>query len=455
MESMTILVPNGHLSYARSEEGSFKRALKHKPDAICADAGSADIGPYPLGSDTGVSPTPWQVHDIEMMLLASRKLGVPMILGSCNDIGTNKGVEKFAGIVKDLAKKHKLKPFTLATVKHTLTKEILRQRMAAGEELRGLDGRSPLTLEELEQTSNLVPVMGVEPYLKALEGGAEVILTSRSSDVCIFASLALHKGFPEAQSYYLGKVLECASFCAEPYMGKESIIGEITSDAVSVTAYHPKQRCTPASLASHAMYERKNPYFEEVAGGRMDLRKVKYEQISEKTTKVTGMLFEESDDYWVKIEGSAYVGERRYAIVGIRDPNTIANIDKAEAWARNKVEELYGKDGEDYTLFYHVYGRNGVLGEIEPIKDIKSHELGIVVEVVAKHDSLAEEIATLASRGLFYARLPTKGTAGGAAILTEDVLKAAPVYKWSIHHIMKLEHPMDLWKVKLEEVSGQ
>ena len=36
----------------------------------------------------------------------------------------------------------------------------------------------------------------------------------------VFAAPAIHHGFPEAQAYYLGKVLECASFCAEPYGGK-------------------------------------------------------------------------------------------------------------------------------------------------------------------------------------------------------------------------------------------
>ena len=34
-------------------------------------------------------------------------------------------------------------------------------------------------------------------------------------------------GYEAGLSYYLGKVLECASFCAEPYGGKEIVLGEI------------------------------------------------------------------------------------------------------------------------------------------------------------------------------------------------------------------------------------
>ena len=44
---------------------------------------------------------------------------------------------------------------------------------------------------------------------------------------------------PKANAYYLGKVLECASFCAEPYTAKESVIGTITHDDVKVTAMSP------------------------------------------------------------------------------------------------------------------------------------------------------------------------------------------------------------------------
>jgi hypothetical protein len=36
-------------------------------------------------------------------------------------------------------------------------------------------------------------------------------------------------------------------------------MGRVEGDAISVTAMHPEQRCTPASLGSHAMYERTNP----------------------------------------------------------------------------------------------------------------------------------------------------------------------------------------------------
>ena len=61
---------------------------------------------------------------------------------------------------------------------------------------------------------------GIHPYIKLLDEGADVIIGGRSSDCAIFAAPAIRKGFPEGLAYFTGKVLECASFCAEPYAGK-------------------------------------------------------------------------------------------------------------------------------------------------------------------------------------------------------------------------------------------
>ena len=295
--------------------------------------------------------------------------------------------------------------------------------------------------ETLEHTDKLVAVMGVEPMLEALNGQGEVVITSRTSDCCIFASLCLHRGFDPALSYYMGKVMECASFCAEPYMGKESILGNIDDTSVTVEAMHPNQRCTPASVASHAMYERMDPFTETFAGGSIDMSACEYTQLDEKTTRITGPVYRPTDRYYVKLEGAGKVAERAYMIIGLRDPDTIRNVDRAIAWARDKVASLYGKEGDKYRLFYHVYGRNGVMGAWEPNRDCVGHELGLVVEAIAETPRAAKDIATMAARGVFYARLNTKGTAGGVAFLTEKAIYSGSVYEWTVNHILELADP--------------
>lgn len=445
--SVRILCPNGHLGFAPTKEESFWIGAQTLPDYYCCDSGSNDIGPGPLGTDTSVSPYEWQMHDLELMLLASRKQGVPMIVGSAGDTGTNSRVDMYVDMIRVLAKKHKIPPFKLVYFYSEVDKEYLKRRMEQGTVIEGLDGREALTYEQLQKTDRIVAMAGVHPFIKALEMGADVIIGGRSCDAAIFAAAAMYEGFPEAQSYYLGKVLECASFCAEPYMAKETVIGTITHEDVRVTAMHPDQRCTVASVAGHAMYERSNPFYEYFPEGVLDMTECKYEQIDEKTTRITGMKFiRTTGKIKVKLEGSGRVGERYIGIVGLRDPYLIQNIDRVIEWARGQVRERFASG--NYQLFYHVYGKNGVMGDMEPVKEIRSHELCIVVEGIAPTKTMAEEVTLIGSRQIFYARLPdVKGTAGTAAFIIDGVLPAPPAYEWTMNHVIPVDDPLELFRI--------
>lgn len=446
-QALRIQCPNGHLGFAPTKEESFWIGAKTKPDYYCCDSGSDDIGPGPLGSDTCTSPYDWQKHDLDLMLQAARQQNVPMVIGSAGDTGTNSRVDRYVEMIRDLAKGHKMDPFKLVYFYSEVDKDYLRKKLESGIAIEGLDSRSNLTMEELEATDRIVAVAGVHPFIKALEMKADVIIGGRSSDAAVFAGPAIHEGFPEDLSYYLGKVLECASFCAEPYGAKESVIGTITQEDVKVIAMAPFQRCTVASVAGHAMYERTNPYYEYFAGGHLDMRNCVYEQFDEKTTRITGPKFIPiPGKVKVKLEGSGKVGERYIGIVGIRDPYTIKNIDKVIDWARSQVDERF--KGKDYKLHYRIYGKNGVMGDLEPVKEIRSHELGIVVEGVAPTREMAEEVALIGSRQIFYARLPeVKGTAGTAAFILDEVLRASPAYRWTMNHVVPVDDPMELFKI--------
>ena len=452
-ETLRFLCPNGHLGFAPLKTESFYLGVASQPDFILADSGSDDIGPGPLGSDTSASPQDWQRHDLEHMLLAARKLGVPMIIGSAGDTGTNSRVDLYVSMIRDIARQHGLPPFRLGWFYSEVAPSVVRDKILAGDAVTGLDGRPDLTLEELDRTDRIVAVAGMHPYKALLDRGADVVIGGRSRGSVIFAAPAIRAGFPESLAYYLGKVLECASFNAEPYGGKETVIGQISADDVKVTAMHPAQRCTVASVAGHAMYERSNPFFEHVAGGTLDMRSCVYEQFDEKTTRITGPRFTPSDGVRVKLEGSGKVGERFVGFVGIRDPYTVAHVDDVIAWARQQVRERFGDDG--YELHYKVYGRDGVMGEMEPLRDSPGHEVGVMVFGVAPTRAMAEEVAMIGTRQMFYARLPdVKGTAGGVAFPLDEVVPASAAYRWTLNHTMRVDDPLELFPLHVDEVRS-
>jgi hypothetical protein len=309
-----------------------------------------------------------------------------------------------------------------------------------------------LTEAELDATDHIVAMAGVHPYIALLEQGADVIIGGRSSDCAVFAAPAIRHGFPEALSYYLGKVLECASFCAEPYGAKETVLGEISHEDVRVTAMHPDQRCTIASVAGHAMYERSNPFHEYVAGGLLDMTHCRYEQIDPRTTRVTGATFKSAERFRVKLEGAGKVGERYVGFVGIRDPYTVAHVDEVIAWARRQVVERFGETG--YELHYTVYGRNGVMGAMEPNRNHPAHELAILVQGIAPDAGMAEEVCLTGTRQMFYARLPqVKGTAGSVAFPLDEVVRASPGFRWTVNHTYEVANGLELHPTHIETVS--
>lgn len=452
METLKIICPNGHLGFAPLRPESFWLGVDASPDYIAADSGSDDVGPVPLGSDTSTSPQSWQRHDLEQMLLASRKLGVPMIIGSAGDTGSNSRVDLFVKIITELARKHGMAKFRLGYFYSEVDKEYLRAKIRSGDAVTGLDGFADLTEAELDATERVVAMAGVHPFVELLRQGADVIIGGRSSDAAVFAAPAVHHGFPADNAYYLGKVLECASFCAEPYGGKETVLGEVSQEDVKVTAMHPPQRCTVASVAGHAMYERSNPYEEFFAGGKLDMTNCHYEQFNERTTRITGARFIPADRTRVKLEGSGKVGERYVGLCGIRDPYTIANVDRVIEWARTQVRERFGDTG--YELHYNVYGRDGVMGELEPLRDKPGHELCLMVQGVAPTREMAEELTMIGLRQMFYARLPdVKGTAGSVSFPLDEVLHASAAYRWTLNHTVAVDDDMELFTTHMVDVG--
>ena len=194
MSEITILCPTGHLGFTPLEKDSFLAGCELEPDFIIADSGSCDIGPYPLGADGQASPPAWQRHDLEVMLLAARRLGVPMIIGSASDTGTDRGVAQYVALMEEIAAEHRLAPFRLAAIQSEIKPEVLRAMMAAGRVVTGLDGRADADDALVARTDRVVAVMGAEPIAAALRDGADVVIAGRASDCALFAAPILGVG---------------------------------------------------------------------------------------------------------------------------------------------------------------------------------------------------------------------------------------------------------------------
>jgi hypothetical protein len=419
------------------------------PDYVVADAGSSDPGPVYLGEDTTLGH--FVREELELFLTASRSKGIPLVIGSAGDTGSNRGVDEFVATLKEIARERGIPKFRIGYFHSEVPKHYLQKRLAAGDRLAGLGGFPDLTQAEIDAATRIVAVAGVHPFLELLARGADVIVAGRCGDVSFTAGPCIHHGFPEPLAYHMGKMIECASLVAEPFMGKETVVGTISHEDIRITPYHPQQRCTIASVAGHSMYERETPFFEQALGGTLDMRECRYEQYDARTVRITGAQWIPAPTLQVKIEGARKVGERYMGFVGLRDPHVVRNVDAAIDWCRSAVAKRFAS--ERYELYFHVFERNGVLKELEPVQATAAHELGIVVEGIADTDAAAEKITDFAVRMFFLARIPgVKGTAGTAAT-TKKTMKSSPGYVWNVNHTVPIDDPMELFPVHMTEAG--
>ena len=91
---------------------------------------------------------------------------------------------------------------------------------------------------------------------------------------------------------------------------------------------------------------------------------------------------------------------------------------------------------------------------LEPTPAKAPLEVGIVVEVTCEDAARAETIAHIAGKNLFYARLPdVKGTAGTAAIMSDEVLHARAAYEWTLNHVIEVADPRELFRTRFETIG--
>jgi hypothetical protein len=178
-----------------------------------------------------------------------------------------------------------------------------------------------------------------------------------------------------------------------------------------------------------------------------------YEQVDARSTRITGPVFEPAPEFRVKREGSGKLGERYVGLVGIRDPYSVANVDRMIGWARQQARERFGN--AQYELHYSVCGRDGEMGAMEPNRARRAHEVAVLVQGVAPTREMVEEVALIGPRQTFYARLPdVKGAAGSVAFPLDEVMRASPAYRWTINHTYAVPDGLTLHDTHLETVGG-
>ena len=450
MDEIRVLSPTAILGYGFPIE-SFEEGMKRKPHVIAVDAGSTDPGPYYLGAGISFTDRNSVKRDLEIMIPAGIEAKIPVVVGSAGGSGARPHVEFVLDIVREIAREKGLS-FKMAVIQSEFEKDFLRENYRKGN-ITPLAPAKQIEEKDIEESVHIVAQMGEEPFIEALENGADVIIAGRSYDPSVFSSLAIKEGFPKGLAIHMGKILECAAIAALPGSGSDCMFGYLRHDHFVLEPLSPIRKCTTLSVAAHTLYEKTNPYILPGPGGAINLHETKFEQVDDNKVKVSGSKFEPTEEYFVKLEGVRKVGYRTISCAGVTDPVMISKIDEVIKSVRERVENNFKTYGlTDFFLDFKVYGKNGVMSMFKGIDEAHSDELLIIIEAVGKTQAEANTICGFArSTMLHFGYEGRISTAGNLAFpFSPSDCKMGEVYEFNLYHLMKVSDPKSLFPVEYE-----
>jgi Domain of unknown function (DUF4387)/Acyclic terpene utilisation family protein AtuA len=362
-----LFSPCAGLGYGFPEK-SFQEAMKSKLDLIAVDCGSMDPGPYYLGAGKSYEKKPNLKQSFDLLLKGALTQHCPLMLGSCGMAGDTPNLEFMLDIARESFEELNIQSLAVAVISSHLDDELL---IGDIKELRPL-GRMPLLNASDIISCKKVAQMGLAPYIKALDEGAQVIFAGRSCDVAIFAADPVRRGIDPGLAYHAGHILECGAIACDPGSANDCLIAEFRDDdSVVFTPPNRNLRATTYSIAAHSLYEEDHPALQFYPEGILSFLNTSYFTVNDRSAGIRNTVFI-NKPLTMKIEGSRKAGERYVSL-------------------------LFCKDLDAIPHSYAVYGRNGV--ESDPVRE-GENEVGLLITVRSKSQEVAEGLLTL-WKGLF------------------------------------------------------
>ena len=443
---LSLLAATGMLGSGFRED-SIRRAIDMGVRMIGCDAGTTDFGPHLLATGRSQFSRAAVKRDTSVILCAAVHANVPLVFGSAGGAGGDLNLAWMRDIVIEIATEQSLH-FRLAVIHSEQTKAAITTLMRE-DRVRPLPLAAPLSDRDVDEALHIVAMMGAEPIQAALDG-ADVILAGRSSDAAIYSALPLKLGYSPAVAWHAGKILECGAAAVAQRAAPDSMVAVLHADSFDVFPMRDDYRCTPQSIASHTLYENADPFRLTEPSGILDTLESQYAAVDERTVNVSGSTFDPAPRYGVKIEGARLAGYSTIVIGAVRDPLIIGQLDSwLERLDDNLRERLRSSVGHEhrYQIVVRVYGKDGVMGELEPRNAVEGHEVTLLWDVISGSQELSHSIAASLSHMAVHNPIPEwHGLISGVAFpFAPSEVDRGPVYEFHLNHVVFPDSPTALF----------
>ena len=447
-----ILIPSGVLCLG-FDRAALARGVVAKPDLIAIDGGSTDSGPWSLGAGQSKYARSVTKSEWRELMLARAQAGVPLVIGTAGTCGADACVDWMFDITQELATELG-QSLRVARLYSGQPAERVADALAAGR-VRPLHPAPEISVETLNQMTNIVALAGAEQIQAALNTGADIVIAGRTTDTAIIAALPLQRGDHAGAAWHGAKVAECGALCStNPTSGV--ILVDFDAEGFTVEPLADGAACTPHSVSAHMLYENSDPFVLYEPGGHLDVTQTRYQALDARRVRATGSKWVPGQ-YTVKLEGARAAGFQTTLLAVLRDAHYAAH---AQGWAdklNTFLDELIVKRMElsrdSYHLDFRLIGVNATLGAMENRPGAPT-EVGVLLIITAKTQELAAEIGKLANPHLLHypltenEELPTFAFPYSPAQSDRGAL-----YEFALNHVMELDDPMSAFRLEVTEVT--
>ncbi len=444
-----VFVPAGQLGAGvRADE--VVTAIERGFDVIALDAGSTDSGAPYLAAGVSKNSRDAVKADLRLLMTAQARSRAPLLVGTAGQAGADPNVDWTLEIVAEVAREEGLTP-RVAALYSELAAETLKAKNAAGK-VRSLPPLGALDDATIDSCAHIVALMGVEPYIAALEAGADILIGGRSTDTAVLASYPIWRGAHAGAAWHAGKTGECGAQCTANVNLGGGVILAIDRSGFEVEPLHPATRCTVQSVSAHMLYENSNPFRLTEPGGVLDVTAARYEQVSEVRVRVEGSVWEPRP-YTMKLEGASAGRYQTVMIVGIADPQVLANLDlfhdRMHHVLTRRIERTMGARAGAFDVSLRIYGWNAVTGGPVPKEAAPPREVGVMCVITAESQNLADQMAKACNPYFFHmplsdgVELPSYGFPFSPAEIPRG-----QVFEFRLNHVVELDDPLELVRTR-------
>jgi len=439
--TVNILVPTGALGAGISVD-DVDAGLAAGAHAIACDAGSTDSGPAYLAQARCKYSRAAVKADLSILMRAQARSGLPLLIGSCGTSGCDEALDWTRDIALEIAEEHGLKPRIAMLYSEQSPAQL--ERAAEHAAIRPLPPLTTVDPQAFAQCDHIVALMGPEPYVAALQAGADIVLGGRTTDTAVLAAVPLMRGMHEGAAWHAGKIAECGGLCAiSPREG--GVMVRVGTDFFDVTPLRPSNRCTPYTVSAHMLYENSDPFLLTEPGGILDVTQASYRALDDRTVRVTGSRFVRMP-YTMKLEGAAASAFQTIMLVGIQDPKPLGDLPRflsrmQQALAK-RVEETLSDAAGNYDISLRPYGWNAVSGIEE---DFSPREIGLLFVATATTQELATQIAKTCNPLFFHMPLHREAELPSYAFpFSPAEIERGAVYEFRLNHVIEVGDPFAL-----------